>query len=144
VRDKDLMRFLAKVNFTGGPDGCWTWTSAMNWRGYGAYWLLGTKQSAHRVAYSHAYGSIPTGLTLDHICRNRACVRPSHLRPVSIRENVLAEGSLSITKTNAMKTQCVHGHRFDLANTYVFRGQRYCRMCIARRKALRAKLGVNP
>src|SRR5690554_7572127 len=42
----------------------------------------------HRVMYESFVGPIPEGLHLDHLCRNRACVRPDHLEPVTNRENV--------------------------------------------------------
>ena len=44
---------------------------------------------AHRVAYELTYGRIPEGKEVDHLCRNKACVNPSHLEAVSHRENML-------------------------------------------------------
>ncbi|KUM31611.1 hypothetical protein AQ436_00275 [Arthrobacter sp. EpRS66] len=42
---------------------------------------------AHRVAYELHYGEIPKGMVIDHICRNRACVEPTHLRAVTHKQN---------------------------------------------------------
>jgi len=42
---------------------------------------------AHRFAYAEVKGSIPEGFQLDHVCHNRACVNPEHLRPVTNKQN---------------------------------------------------------
>jgi hypothetical protein len=68
--------------------GCWVWSGAVNERGYG---IVGTARHgtmrAHRVAYERLRGPIPPGLQLDHLCRNRRCVSPDHLEPVTNAEN---------------------------------------------------------
>lgn len=64
-------------------DGCWNWTAALNAFGYGRFRGL----LAHRVSYESLVGPIPDGLELDHLCRNRKCVRPEHLEPVTHDEN---------------------------------------------------------
>lgn len=81
-------RFWAKVAVS---DGCWLWTGATNERGYGHIVRAGRFVQAHRAAYELAGGEIPEGLVLDHLCREPRCVRPSHLEPVTHREN-LARG----------------------------------------------------
>ena len=78
-------RFWAKVNVQ--PTGCWLWTGAQV-KGYGRLRFGGRVQPAHRVAYEMMVGPIPSGLTLDHLCHVKACVRPSHLEPVTQAENL--------------------------------------------------------
>ena len=46
------------------------------------------KIPAHRFAYERCVGPIPDGLDIDHKCRTRSCVQPSHLEPVTRAENV--------------------------------------------------------
>jgi hypothetical protein len=43
--------------------------------------------TAHRYFYEQAYGPVPDGLVLDHLCRVRNCVRPDHMEAVSSTEN---------------------------------------------------------
>lgn len=49
--------------------------------------MTSTTCTAHRWAYEFLVGEIPEGLTLDHLCRNKACVMPDHLEPVTQAEN---------------------------------------------------------
>lgn len=68
--------------------GCWIWTGAINHNGYAHVRIGGAIQRAHRVSYEHFVGPIPEGLVLDHRCRNRHCVSPHHLEPVTQKVNV--------------------------------------------------------
>lgn len=64
--------------------GCWVWQGAKS-RGYGLKWRDGKSRLAHRVYYEQVHGPADT---LDHLCRNKACVNPDHLEPCSRGENV--------------------------------------------------------
>lgn len=78
-----------------GPDyrvdtsGCWVWQHAPSDTGYGTKRVNGKTMLAHRWMYERQVGPIPVGLELDHLCRNRACVNPEHLEPVTHRINSL-------------------------------------------------------
>lgn len=119
-------RFWGRVHKTSD---CWNWTGAHSSYGYGVFHVGAAKHRmfAHRVSYILEHGTIPDGLSLDHLCRNRSCVNPSHLEPVTSYEN-MRRGE-STAARNARKTHCVHGHQFTTTNTYVYRGRRMCREC---------------
>jgi HNH endonuclease len=83
-----VLLFWARVDTAGGPDACWPWRGTMGGNGYGNFSINGKKHAAHRVAYELATGeTINAPMELDHICRNRYCVNPRHLRPVTRKQN---------------------------------------------------------
>ena len=107
------------VGFVVQESGCWEWVGSLT-------------PSAHRFYYEREYGPIPEGLEIDHLCRNRKCVRPDHLEAVTHRENVLR--GVSPPALHARKIHCPQGHLYE-------DGKRRCRECVieetARRTALR-------
>ncbi len=141
---RDEARFLAKIVHQGE---CWKWTGARSSNGYGNFAFEDVDKrktvSVHRYSYELFVGAVPEGLQLDHLCRNRLCVRPDHLEPVTGRENTLRGNTLPAA--NLKKTHCPEEHPYDTANTYRVRGERQCRQCYAatqRRYRLRKRMEV--
>ncbi len=81
-------QFEAQVRVDAESD-CWLWAGPLVASGYGRFQLNDQSWMAHRVAYTLLVGPIPVGLVLDHLCRNRRCVNPKHLEPVTSKENTL-------------------------------------------------------
>lgn len=125
----DLKMVESRIHRRLGVE-CWEWMGGRATNGYG-YVSRGRARSkivAHRVVYTIYRGQIPDGLPLDHLCRNRGCVNPEHLEPVSMRENTLR--GLSPSAVHARKTHCIRGHEFTQENTYLSsRESRTCREC---------------
>lgn len=123
-------RLMSKVKFS--KHGCWGWRGCLNNKGYPTFFAIenGERKNryAHRLLWELANGKkIPEGLEMDHLCKNPACVRPSHLEPVTGAENNLR--SNSPTSKNAKKRFCIRGHEFSKENTY-FRPDGHGRACI--------------
>lgn len=130
---QDLLpdRFWEKV-FPEPNTGCWLWGGAWCSEGYGSFRMGGKTVKVHRLSFITLGSLIPSGLQLDHLCRQRSCVNPDHLEPVTARENVRrGNGPAGI---NSRKTECDFGHPFDVDNTrYDPDGKRNCKKCDARR-----------
>lgn len=112
--------------------GCWLWMGPTAGRGYASTYVEGQRwgSKAHRVAWELYRGPIPEGLVIDHICRQKMCVNPDHLRPVTQYVNS-TENTINKIALNSKKTHCPRGHEYTPDNTYRMRKNngRVCRAC---------------
>lgn len=118
-------RFMAKVDRSAGPDGCWPWTGYRQEGGYGQFHAPEGTVSAYRWLFVKTNGQIPDGLELDHVCRNPPCVNPAHLEPVTHETNMRRSPSGMFVRRDA----CFQGHPFTDMNTYQVGRRRICRAC---------------
>jgi len=125
------------------PEGCWRWTGAHSWNGYGLVSVGRTNKRAHRVAYALWVGPIPEGLEIDHLCGVRDCFNPDHLDAVTQLENLRRRRR----RPRVSKTHCRPG-RHVLADVGVFERDGKCKACnrdrVRRQRARRAALAGEP
>lgn len=119
------------------PNSCWQWQNSLATFGYGKFWIGNTQFMAHRFAWWVFRGAIPKGLQIDHLCRNRGCVNPDHMEPVTIKENVLR--GVGTSAINKRKTHCKNGHAYDRISPS---NRRYCSICKREWRRDRDKLKV--
>lgn len=83
--------------------GCWNWVKGIN-HGYGIVNInVGGRfapRHAHQLVWKRVNGDIPVGLELDHKCRNRKCVNPLHLRPVTSAQNTRCGAKAKLTEVD--------------------------------------------
>ena len=111
---------------------CWIWTGFKNNSGYGQTSFKGKSWRAHRLLYYLFKGPIANGMTIDHLCQNKACVNPEHLQVVSSSEN--------IARRTKKKKKCLFGHHIKGKNRmicYLKRyGKRVCKICHDNKKLI--------
>lgn len=133
-------RFWPKVDKAGPRfkrlGRCWTWT-ASTVDGYGRFWD-GTRTAggnprsvlAYKWAWEQEHGPVPEGLELDHLCRRRHCVRPSHLEAVDRWTNLArGEGAAKTRERGRLRTACSKGHPYPSDVRREADGRRVCRVC---------------
>lgn len=122
-------RFLAKIRAT---EDCWIFEGAKSVQGYGCFSIKSNGKHAsypaHRISYSLFVGCRDMRKVIDHICRNKACVNPDHLREVSTRTNILENSAIEDIRNH---THCPNGHEYFESSTYIDKrwGSRVCRVC---------------
>ena len=121
-------RFWRSVSKT---ETCWNWTGYRDNKGYGRLVLSGCNAGyvrVHRFSYELHKGPLPDQMTVDHLCRNRACVNPEHLEAVTAAVNTLR--GFGAPAVNARRMECIHGHAFTATNTFrQWNGGRGCVEC---------------
>lgn len=131
-------RFWEKVDRSGGPDACWPWQARIDALGYGRIGIFGKNRFAYHASCMLHGIPIPgypkSKNCIDHICGNRACVNPKHLRIVAQAQNCMELARPTPAWRNKYKTHCdAGGHEFTPENTHWFIASdgRTTRMCLA-------------
>jgi hypothetical protein len=108
-----------------GP--CWIWQGKTTPNGYAKFRAKpgAPERVVHRVLWEfYNNAPVPDGLQLDHLCRTRACVQPTHFEAVTPSENTLRQDH-----ANRRKTHCPRGHEYTPENTRTDGVRRWCRQC---------------
>ena len=126
------VKFERALQFDG-VTSCWHWSGSTN----GTYPILrhcNRNYLAHRYSFAQFNGPLTPGLDVDHICRNKLCVNPAHLRQLTRQGNMLAI-PVEIRTRNRRKPTCAKGHAYTPENTLTLRcGERVCRTCKRERR----------
>lgn len=128
----NITRFWNKIN-KNAHNGCWEWTAHLNAGGYGGFRYEKKRWLAHRFMWLHVLGrSIEQGKCIDHICSNRKCVNPEHLRTLTPRENTLR--GCGRAAMASLAKWCPKGHKYNKSNTIFVPAKngnrwRVCRTC---------------
>jgi len=107
----DHSRFDAQ---TARQGECLVWTGHQNGYGYAQFKLKGKSVAVHRYAYERHVGPIPEGMQIDHLCHNRVCVEPAHLRAVTNKQNLEnVSGAYASSSTGVRGVSPIKGsHKF--------------------------------
>ena len=114
---------------------CIEWMGYREPAGYGRFGVGGKAVLAHRFSYEEANGPIPADMEIDHLCKNRACVKVAHLEAVSKTENRRrSDAGARLRERMALITHCPQGHPYSDDNIYLKRLKngyyaRQCREC---------------
>lgn len=139
---KQLMAFYGKISVAPDPcrvsglkSRCHLWTGSRFKNGYAQYHQVWTDSDgthrrknwkAHRLAWILTRGPIRKGLVLDHLCGDRACCNPDHLRLCTQAENVWRRPGLKLSfeRAEEIRRDYQRGYLMkDIAAVYGVRQQ---------------------
>jgi DNA-binding MarR family transcriptional regulator len=112
---------LSPTDFARDENGCWIWAGRPDAHGYcrvNRNGVGGAKECAHRYVFEQLGGDIPPGLQLDHLCRNRACVCPDHLEPVTNAENSRRSANTRLTPEQVQAIRDAPGTQEEVARRF--------------------------
>ena len=134
--DIQTARSILNRNVELSDTGCWEYKGTLHKiTGYGIAHINRMQTTAHRLLYKVMVGDVSEDLHLDHLCRNRSCVNPEHLEPVTFSQNI-SRSPIALSVINRNRTHCINGHLLSADNIYSppsRPNKRVCRTCSRRR-----------
>ncbi len=155
----EVAAFWLLVDSAHGENECWPWTGPTSKAKYGAVYgvvnIRGCQYKPHRVAYTLEVGSIPAGLTIDHVaargCVSKLCCNPAHLEPVTSSENtlryqrtVLKSSSCKFGHNRPIGQNCGKCRTLAVAKSMAKQPEKYREMKRLQKRKERARLKLNP
>ncbi len=120
-------RMHGREDYKVNPEtGCWEWLGGTS-RGYGWGRFDGANRVVHIYYYERLVGPVPSGLQLDHLCRNRRCCNPDHLEPVTQIENLRRGAGTKLKKEDVEEilvsdeTHAALGRHFGVTDSAIRR-----------------------
>lgn len=115
---------------------CWIWAYSKNGNGYGVICRGKKVVDAHKFLFELLVRKVPHGTELDHLCKNKLCVNPTHLEPVSHAENCRRGKQTKLTpknvkwirKMSSVMTQQKIADKFGVSRAsigYILQGKRW-------------------
>lgn len=121
----------AAHKYAEDASGCYVSTYSTGSHGYAQKTWIWTDEdgrkrtagtTAHRAAWWYWQGPIPAGMTIDHLCKNRQCVRREHLRVTTNFENARRTSG-----RDWPMGECINGH--PNSELRLWSGRLRCRIC---------------
>lgn len=114
---------ITESDYTVSTEGCWesTWSISPDGYGYRHNPAIKRQELAHRVSFEQHHGEIPSDMVVDHVCNNKRCVNPEHLRLLDPLDN--------LNRTRREQTHCKRNHPLSGDNVLLNSGRRHCRAC---------------
>ena len=118
------------VEDRGYDTPCWIWQGTIDKaKGYGAVKVNGKMLKVHRAMYEREVGPIPEGMTIDHLCKVRACLNPDHMEPVTDIENTKRGRHVKLSVADRLEiarlfpdvSACQLAARFRVNRTTIYR-----------------------
>ena len=115
---------------------CWIWPYSLNGNGYGVIGKGKKVFDAHKFLFEIIVRLVPSNTELDHLCKTKMCVNPTHLQPVSHAENCRRGKQTKLTKQNVkwirkmsgVMTQQKIADNFNVSRAsigYILQGKRW-------------------
>jgi len=115
-------RWAGKIHYLVDPTtDCWIWQGGLSHNGYAITSVNGSGRNADRVYYEQAYGPIPEGMQVDHLCVDPRCVNPAHLEAVSPAVNTQRSRVAKLTAEDVVQIRDLYSSGAmgtDLADRY--------------------------
>jgi hypothetical protein len=112
----NIKKIWAKLQVSGF---CWHYGDYKH-KNHATVYFAGRRIGVHKVVYEYLVGLVPEGYKLDHVCRNKRCVNPDHLEPVTHSENIkrawkysTKQGFEGAGKRSKVSTHCRKGHNLS-------------------------------